>query len=142
MSKNMKGYLSDKDYDFIYSKSTRVCVDLVLEEAKEVFLIKRDIQPYEGNWHLPGGRIRFRENINAAITRIAKDEMNIRVYVPKLIGFMEFLREEQNGKKRHTVSLVFMVSTNQIPKNGKFFDKLPTKTIPVHMRFLKRNKII
>lgn len=138
----MKAYLSDKDYNFIYSKSTRVCVDILLVESGEVFLIKRDIEPYKGKWHFPGGRIRFRESIDAAINRIAKAEMGIRVYVPKLLGFMEFPREVQKGSKRHTVSLVFSVSVNQVPKNGNFFDSLPIKTHPVHRRFLIRNKIV
>jgi len=138
----MSGYLSDKDYNFIYSKSTRVCVDILLVEAGEVFLIKRDIEPYKGKWHLPGGRIRFRESIGSAINRIAKEEMGIRVYVPKLLGFMEFPREVQKGNKRHTVSLVFSVSVNQVPKNGKFYESIPTKTHPVHRRFLIINKII
>jgi len=138
----MSGYLSDKEYNFIYSKSTRVCIDILLVKAGEVFLIKRDIEPYKGKWHLPGGRIRFRESISAAINRIAKDEMGIRVYVPKLLGFMEFPREVQKGNKRHSVSLVFLVSVNQVPKNGSFFESLPTNTHPVNRRFLIRNNIL
>ena len=142
MIKKTNGFLSNKDYNFIYSKSTRVCIDILLVEAGEVFLIKRDIDPYKGKWHLPGGRIRFRESINAAINRIAKEEIGILVYVPKLAGFMDFPREVQNGNKRHTVSLVFLVSVNQVPKNGKFFKSLPTNSHPVHRRFLIRNHIV
>lgn len=138
----MKGYLSDKDYNFIYSKSTRVCVDLFVESKEGVFIIKRKIEPYKDRWHLPGGRIRFRESISAAINRIAKEECGLRVYSHKLIGFMEFPREMQKGNKRHTVSLVFSVSTYNNSKKGKYFKKLPSVIHPVHNRFLVRNKLV
>ena len=137
----MRGYLSDKDYSFIYGKSTRVCVDLLIVEAGEVLMVKRDTEPYKGKWHLPGGRIRFRETIKNAIKRIAKDEIGINVFVPKLAGYMEFLREMQGGKKRHTVSFVFQVSINGFPQKGKFCD-LVNNILPVHRKFLTENKYL
>lgn len=141
---NKKVYLSNKDYNFIYSKSTRVCVDLLLINKDKVFMIKRGIEPYKNKWHLAGGRIRFRESISAAINRVAKSEMGIKLQQgkDKLVGFMEFPREVKNGINQHTVSLVFSVQPYTLPNNGQFFKKLPSSTHPVHRMFLVRNKIV
>lgn len=86
----MKGYLSDIDYNFIYERVPRFCVDLVIKKGKNIFLVKRDIQPYRGKYHLPGGRVRFRESIEHTANRIAKTEAGISIEIKKLLGFMEF----------------------------------------------------
>lgn len=138
----MKGYLSDEDYSFIYSKSTRACVDLVICNGPDVLLIKRDIEPYKGDWHLPGGRIRFREKIEDAINRIVQDEVGASVSSFNFLGYMEFLEEVQGGEERHTVSIVFSVTVINAPQNGEYFNEAPNNIIPEHKIFLQENKIL
>lgn len=134
--------LSDKDYDFIYSKSPRTCVDIVIRSDKGVLMIQRVSSPYNKKFSLPGGRVKFRESINKAISRIAKKEIGVDVKVEKLLGWMEFLKETQNKSKRHSVSLVFLCSTSQPPKNESFFSKNDKSLHPVHAKFLIENKLI
>lgn len=135
----MNGYLSNSDYDFIYSRSPRVCVDLVIKIGPVIHLIKREIQPYKNKWHLPGGRIRFRESIKNAIQRIALTEINTKVKIKNILGFMEFTREIQNRNKRHSISIVFFVE----PLKKIHSEKIHAKKIhPVHYKFLKSIKFL
>jgi ADP-ribose pyrophosphatase YjhB (NUDIX family) len=141
----MSFFLSQENYDFIYSKSTRLCVDILIEAMGYVILTKRHIEPYKGKFHLPGGRVRFRETVANAIQRIAKDELgtNLKSNM-KLVGWMEFLNEKQGGNKRHTISLVFKCEPidNNSMKNGVWFNALPKNILPVHKKFLIDNKFL
>lgn len=133
-------YLTEKDYDFIYSKAPRICVDLVIKTYSGVHLIMRDIQPYKGKYHLPGGRVRFRESISKAISRISKNEIGIDVKVKCVLGFMEFTRETQKGQKRHSISIAFLCK----PVGTLISEVIKDKAVihPVHYKFLKDNNLI
>jgi ADP-ribose pyrophosphatase YjhB (NUDIX family) len=132
-------WLSEKDYNFIYSNSPRICVDLVLKAGKTVFLTRRDIQPYKGKYHLPGGKVNFRESISNAIHRIAKREIGVDIKIKHLLGFMEFPREVQSGNKRHSISLAFLITSKKKFHGTNF---LREQIHPVHYKFLKGKKLI
>jgi ADP-ribose pyrophosphatase YjhB (NUDIX family) len=143
-----KNWLSRKEYNFIYDRVPRACVDLVIKGKGRVVLSFRDMEPAKNTWHLPGGRVFLKETLKQAAIRIAKEEVGLKVKVYGLLGFMEFPKETQGGKIRHTVSLVFLVK----PVGGKlkggfqaaraeFFKKLPPKTYRIHSDFLKSKKI-
>lgn len=147
MKKNI--WLSNKEYDKIYSRVPRACVDLVIKSPKGILFCKRKIQPYKGSWHLPGGRVMFRESINKAIARIALKEVGLQIKVKKLLGYMEFLKEVQNNSPRHTISFVFLAElVSGQPKNDEnsevvmFFKEMPKAVLPIHGKFLRENSII
>jgi ADP-ribose pyrophosphatase YjhB (NUDIX family) len=149
LKKVEKGWLTDADYDLIYSNAPRICVDLVVKSSAGVVLTLRTIEPYKNSWHLPGGRVRFKESITQAIDRIALGELNIKVRVIKMLGFMEFLREKQNNSPRHTVSIVFLVAPEMQTfascwQSSKIanFKQIPTRVHNIHARFLLDNKLL
>ena len=138
-------WLSSKNYDFIYGKVPRLCVDIVIKNPQGTVLVWRKIEPAKNTWHLPGGRVMLREKVETAAVRIAKAETGLNVKPVKLLGYMEFLNEAQGGKKRHTVSLVFLAkATNpkKINSDSRFFKFLPKKTHNVHKKFLLQNSLI
>jgi len=128
-------YLSDEDYNFIYSNSPRICVDLVIKKGDSILLTKRDQEPYNGFWHTPGGRIRFRETIEDAIKRIAKTEVGMSVDRFNFLGVCEFLHEVQDGNPRHSITMYYQVSGGDVC-NGDFFEWLPDNTIPEQKQFI------
>jgi ADP-ribose pyrophosphatase YjhB (NUDIX family) len=132
-------WLSEQDYNFIYSNAPRICVDLIFKAGKTVFLTKRNIQPYKGKYHLPGGKVNFRETIENAIKRIAKKELSLEVEILSFVGFMEFRHEVQNGNKRHSISLAFLVKSKY-----SIDERIVCKNSihPVHYKFLKQNKLL
>lgn len=142
----MNIYLSDEDYDFIYSRVPRICVDLLIKNLKgEVLLTKRDIEPYKDHWHFPGGRIKFRESAEAAIKRILKGELGQDIDVRShLVGFCQFPDEVQKGQERHSISLVHEITLpdtveiklDNTAKDVRFFSELPSPIIPPQHEFL------
>lgn len=141
----MKKYpLSQKEFDNIYSKVPRLCVDLIIVKGKKILLTKRSIPPFKGLWHLPGGGVFHRENVHKAIKRIAKRELGIDVNPGKLAGYFEALHD---GPNRHSIALEFLC--NAINKKQKFsiseaseydfFAKVPKNTLPNQRKFLSRN---
>lgn len=142
-------YLSNEDYDFIYSKVPRICVDLLIKNKEnQVLLTKRRIEPYIGHWHLPGGRIKFRESINDAIIRIAKSELGISITdVGKIIGVCEFTEEYQKNQPRHSISMVheiILYNYDELSSQDEYewFSSLPEPIIPSHKNFLILNNIL
>lgn len=142
----MSNYLSDEDYNFIYSKAPRICVDLLIKNKEgKIFLTKRDIEPYLGHWHFPGGRIKFRETIADAVRRIAKGELGYDITdAGKVVGVCEFLEEYQQANPRHSISLVHLIEVdiNISVKNGVWFNKIPDPMIPPQKEFLLLNNIL
>lgn len=140
MSKVKK--LSLEDFKFIYSKVPRLCVDLLIKNEKGVLLTLREIKPYKGFWHLPGGTVLLRETLNQAVKRIAKDELGVEVLVEKQLTAIEFSQNLPLPYKS-TISIGFLVKiknydidlNNQASKFN-FFHKLPLKIIPSHKDFI------
>ena len=104
-------WLSQKDFDYIYKKFIRLCVDLIIKKDDGILLTKRMIPPAEGKWHFPGGTVYIGETIERAVKRVAKAELNVDVEIIKDIGFMEFVtKEEVYGKPASIVFLVKIIS--------------------------------
>lgn len=143
----MNGYLTDEEYDFIYSRSPRICVDLLIHNQDgAILLTKRDIEPYKDHWHFPGGRIKFRETVESAIKRIFKAELghDLTDLGTQHVGFCEFLEEVQKGQDRHSISMVhriqvpddFIPTLDKQAKGFQFFNQLPHPIIPPQKDFL------
>ena len=131
-----KTYLTDDEYDFIYSRVPRICIDLLIRDSNGgILLTKRDSEPYKDYWHTPGGRVKFRETIKEAVKRIALIELNKSVEVGNMIGFVELLNEQQGNSQRHSITIYFECFSEGI--EGNYFKQLPEKTIPEQLEFLK-----
>jgi len=129
-------YLSDDDYNFIYSNVPRICIDIVIKNELGILLTKRDAEPFLGYWHTPGGRIRFRETIEQAVKRISFAELGVSVNPVKLLGVVELLDEVQNGNDRHSITLYYECACDTEIK-GDYFNDLPENTIPQQKKFLE-----
>lgn len=144
-------YLTDEEYDFIYSRSPRICVDLLVKNSKgEVLLTKRTIEPYINHWHFPGGRIKFRESIKDALNRIATGELGVTIAQlgePTLLGCCEYPDEVQKEQPRHSISLVHEIQlTGEIELKAQdkyeWCSSVPDLIIPSVGVFLKSKNIL
>ena len=128
--------LSKKEFDTIYSKVPRLTVEIVVKNpANEIYLTKRAIEPCKGQWHLPGGTVRFGEPMTNAIQRIANRELGIKVMSQKQKGCIEYPSHYLNGLD-DPVGIVFEITdydgnlvTNNEASEGGWFSELPT---PMH----------
>lgn len=146
---NNNTYLSDEDYDFIYSRVPRICIDLLVKNSKgEVLLTQRTIEPYLNHWHFPGGRIKFKESIQDAVNRIAKGELGIELSnTGTVVGTCEFPNEIQKEQERHSISIVHeILLPNDVSLSAqdkyKWCSEVPVPTIPPQAEFLKKNNIL
>lgn len=138
--------LSDQEYREVFEKAARLCVDLIFTCGDGVLLTKRAIPPFEGLWHLPGGRVIKGERIEEAVKRITECELGIKFgqeYNPRLIGFIEVIHD---GEFTHSVSLAFNfnlpagnVTTDSQSSEWKVFNTLPQEIHPFHAEFLRNN---
>lgn len=137
-------FLSDSDYNFIYNQTPRLCVDLVVRVEGGIVLSLRDIEPYKGLWHMPGGKVGFKETLLEAAKRIAKKELGVEVEVVRTLGACEILNDDlSESQPRHSVSIVLEVSVvagtphpATEAKEVATFSALPEKVHPYHGPFL------
>lgn len=63
-----------------------VSIDAVIVRDKEVLLVKRGIEPYEGYWALPGGYVEWDESTEETVKREVNEETGLHVTGVKLVG--------------------------------------------------------
>lgn len=64
------------------------CVVFGVDEALQVLLVKRDLDPYRGKWALPGGFVHVDETVDDAARRELREETGLeKVYLEQLYTF-------------------------------------------------------
>lgn len=94
--------LSDADYGFIFSRVPRLCVDAIVRDVGDKFiLLRRTGAMRTGRLWVPGGRVQFGESLEAAMRRKLLTEIGIDYQgTLTLVGVFEDVAE-------HSVSAVF-----------------------------------
>jgi len=135
--------LTDEEYQFVYSRAPRLCVDLLIGDAHGIILSRRDIVPFPGLWHFPGGRVFYKESIAAAAARIAEAELGITIALEGFLGYIEMM---DDGAFAHSVSLVLPARKSGGTLRGsaqakavQSFKTIPMDTHPDHKKFLEQN---
>ena len=125
----MKQPLTRKEFFAIYKKVPRLTVDAVIKSKDGIVLVKRDIEPGKGKWHLPGGSVFYGEKLEAAVKRKAFEETGLRVKVKKFLLVHEI---PFRHVRRHDVTLVYLAQptggnlrAGKGNRDARFFKKLP-----------------
>ncbi|GAX87059.1 8-oxo-dGTP diphosphatase [Lebetimonas natsushimae] len=88
-------------------------VKIFAPEFKGIVLIKRKNPPL--GFALPGGFVDYGENVENALKREMKEEINLDVKIEKLLGVYS---NPNRDPRMHTASAVFVCSANALPKAG------------------------
>ena len=135
---------SPEEFKTIYSKVPRLCVDLIIKTLEGIVLTLRDIAPYKGKWHFPGGTVLYGEKVTDTIRRIAKEEIGVSVNVEKLLGYIEYPSEEKDRGFGYTITMAFLCSSagtemkpNEQASAIKAFKELPDNMIEEQKAFLQ-----
>lgn len=107
--------LGEELFLFISSLVPIVNVDLLVYNPNGQFLLTRRNDPHCGTgWHVPGGCIRFKENIESRIRKVAKSELGLEdmTFEKDPIKVFEiFSTEERNianqNERAHFITLVY-----------------------------------
>jgi ADP-ribose pyrophosphatase YjhB (NUDIX family) len=84
--------LTAEEFESIYSRVPRLTVDIVVRNSGgAVLLTKRTIPPCVGQWHLPGGTVRFGEALLDAVRRSAARELGIEVHQAAPNGYISII---------------------------------------------------
>lgn len=104
---------------------------IVRNETGGLYLTLRSIEPCKGQWHLPGGTVRFGEPLLAAVRRVAMKELSIDVQTAINCGYIEYPSHYASGLDS-PVGLVFEVTdyggniaVNDEASDSGWFTKLP-----------------
>lgn len=142
--------LSSEDFEYIYSRVPRLCVDLVVKTPAGIVLTLRKLPSWQGCWHTPGGAVLYGETIQQAIQRVARTEIGVEVEIEKLLGYMEFPSERKERGFGWSISMFFLcraTSENFILNNDdaseiKVFPQLPEKMIEEQRVFLESHGVL
>jgi ADP-ribose pyrophosphatase YjhB (NUDIX family) len=99
--------LPSDEFDAIYARVPRLTVEVLLELPDGLVLARRDIEPCVGQWHLPGGTVRFGESLPTAVRRVAATELGVEVTVDALVGYIEYPTMHANGYAGWPVGMAF-----------------------------------
>ncbi|MGP0089943.1 MAG: NUDIX domain-containing protein [Xanthobacteraceae bacterium] len=108
------------EYRKILSSVPIVCVDcVVVNERRQILLVKRANEPLKGEFWVPGGRVHKGERLVAAVHRKMREELGVDVEIIENIGFFEEFFDKTAESAIggvHTISIVYLVR----PKNYDF----------------------
>lgn len=112
--------------------------DLIIEvQDRGILIVKRTIEPYKGQWALPGLRMYKGESIDDTLIRIAKQEVGIDINpkVKSLVG--QFVGKFQTEHQRQDLStgyyFLLPASTNFEINNDHFSLSKLTYDVPSGM---------
>lgn len=140
-----KDFLPKAEFDLVYSKAVRLCVEIIVKTPDGVVLTKRDIEPCKGMWHYPGGTVLYGEHVEDAVHRLAAEELGVKVKIDKFIRYRDYpgIVAASGGEGGWPICLMFDVSIVGGSLNNDFqadqvacFKSVPENTIPEHAEFL------
>jgi len=140
----IRGPLPQEEFDAIFARVPRLTVEVVLASVdRGVLLQLRDTGPCKGLWSLPGGTVRFGEPVVEAVQRVAQDELDLRVEVGDLLGYIEYPSHYNNGLDS-PVGLAFLVRVldgPDVPRNCDWFTILPDNMHDEQRAFLAQHSL-
>jgi len=119
-----------------------VSVDPVILISGKIVLTKRAVDPFNGYWVLPGGRVEKNETVEQACIREAKEETGLDVKIVKMTGVYSSPKRDPRG----TVAVAFLCTGKGKLKYAKeeateikLFDlkRLPKKLGFDHKKIIK-----
>jgi ADP-ribose pyrophosphatase YjhB (NUDIX family) len=140
--------ISQAEFNEIYSKVPRLNVEVIIKTKNGVVLTKRDIEPWKGYWHIPGGTVFLDETLVDAVKRVAIKELNVNVSVGQLLGYIEYPNIKEQKGLGWPVGLAFTAEIESGKLSGSSegeevgeFLSLPANIISEQAEFIVKHKL-
>lgn len=137
------------EFKEVYSKVPRLTVEILVQTDEGFVFTLREIEPYKGQWHIPGGTVLFKETLEEAVKRVAIEELGVQVEVEKLVGYIEYPNEEKEGGFGWPIGAAFLTKIISGKLKGgeqgskiQISKKIPEKLIEDQKTFLRKYKLI
>lgn len=139
----MPHLLTKQQFQEIYAKVPRLCVDVVIIQAGQILLTKRSIEPFWGLWHIPGGTVYFGETLEQTVQRVAKEELGLNVNPGQVLGVVtapdEFKGDWHGWPMSIEVQATVLSGKPTLDNSAsevKFFSQLPIPMVDCQRQFL------
>jgi 8-oxo-dGTP diphosphatase len=128
----------------MFKKKFVLCVDGIFVEDGKILLLKRNVTPFKGCWHVVGGHVEENETLKEAVKREFREETGLDITVGDIIDG----RIEETFD-RIKVIVVFKVASaeGEILLNSEneaygWFDEVPCGSVYAYAKYLpNRNSV-
>ena len=138
--------LTEEEFKSIYSRVPKLTVEVIIKTPDGIVLSLRDLSSWHNQWHIPGGTVFYKEFVEDAVRRVAKNELGVDVSILSLIGYIEYPSEENERGFGQSVGLAFLceaTSTEFINDTQsskiQIFSELPENTVLEQKEFLDKH---
>ena len=110
--------LDDTTFKTIIESAPLISIDILLKKDNKFLLGRRVNKPAQGYFFSTGGKINKNESIDNAMSRIAKNELNIELKTtPEFIGVFEHFYDDSiyENISTHYVNLAYEYEVEEIP---------------------------
>jgi colanic acid biosynthesis protein WcaH len=121
-------HLDEADFLDVVRLTPLVSIDLIVTDGnRRVLLGQRRNRPAQGSWFVPGGRVMKGETLDAAFTRVVRDELGIASVqrsASRLFGVFEHHYDDNfagaAGITTHYVVLAYSITLGGAAPIGRF----------------------
>jgi ADP-ribose pyrophosphatase YjhB (NUDIX family) len=115
-----------------------VCVDGVYVKDEKLLLLKRNVEPFKGFWHVVGGHVEENESLKEAVIREFKEETGLDVTVG---GIIDGRIEETFDRIKTIVAFEVTSAEGEIRLNFEneaygWFDEIPCNSVYDYAKYL------
>jgi len=93
-----------------YPEAPQVAVGAFVVKDNEVLLVKRNRPPSEGQWAIPGGRVKLGETLQEATEREVKEETGITIKAHNPVYAFDFIQRDDSGNTRFHYVIVDLLA--------------------------------
>jgi 8-oxo-dGTP diphosphatase len=122
----------------MFKKEFVVCVDGVYVKDGKLLLLKRNVEPFKGFWHVVGGHVEENESLKEAVKREFKEETGLDVAVG---GVIDGRIEETFDRIKVIVAFEVASAEGEISLNSEneaygWFDEVPHDSVFDYAKYL------
>lgn len=131
--------LSKDDFYLSMELCPRIVIELIITNSDhEIFLLLRDGEPYNGDWHLPGGFLLKNETIEECVYRLLGDEVGVTERKDyDFIGVFETVGIDPRGHIIHYVVHFDDISCNNTLGKAEYHKQIPDNVIPYQIPIIE-----
>lgn len=75
-----------KDNSVFYQNPHSAVSVAIMNDAKQMLFIRREVDPRKGDWDLPGGFVNWGESPETAIVREIQEELSVPLTITRVLG--------------------------------------------------------
>jgi 8-oxo-dGTP diphosphatase len=119
-----------------------LCADGVFVNDRKILLLRRNVEPFKGCWHIVGGHVKDDETFKQALKREYKEETNLDIEVGDII---DYRIEHTHDRTKIIIVLQVTRANGEIKLNHENCDyewlaKTPLNSVCNYDSYLRREK--